>query len=238
MAKGIISKAARVGRATIFSVGIAAILAVVLGVATTATAADGSSFLLGKSNVAKQVSTLINKGAGAALGLKVEPRQAPLTVNPEAGTATNLSADELDGKDSDQILPIVRAEKDPSPFNADTVTGMSAETNSVSIDAPVDGILVISGNVWLYNPSNEVQSFSTRIRLDGSEEAHLDASNVPANRSSGLSPNVTLPVDAGQHTVTLDAVRAGGSSNWSYTSNNLTVTFYPAGRGQVTDAGS
>jgi hypothetical protein len=40
-----------------------------------------------------------------------------------------------------------------------------------------------------------------------------------------------------QHTVSLDAVRSGGSGVWSYTSNNLSVLFVPGDRGAVTEAG-
>lgn len=103
MAKGLINGVAMVGRAAAFCVGLAVVLAVVMGVASSALAADGKPFILGRGNVATKVSTLINKGVGPALGLKVAAEQAPLTVNPEAGTATNLSADELDGKDSSEF---------------------------------------------------------------------------------------------------------------------------------------
>jgi hypothetical protein len=47
---------------------------------------------------------------------------------------------------------------------------------------------------------------------------------------------VTVPVSAGQHTVTLDAVKSGSTENWSYTSNNLSVMFVPQGQGEVTNA--
>lgn len=100
MAKRLVNGVAMVGRATAFCVGLAVVLAVVLGIASSALAADGKPFVLGRGNVATKVSTLFNKGVGPALGLKVGADQAPLRVNPEAGTATNLSADELDGKDS------------------------------------------------------------------------------------------------------------------------------------------
>ena len=130
----------------------------------------------------------------------------------------------------------MRAQKDPSPFLSDTVSGMSAQTNSVSITAPTDGVLIVFGNVWLYNPSDALQSFSARIRVDG-EEAHIDASNVDPSASADLSPNVTLPVSAGQHTMSVDAVRSGSSGDWSYTSNNLSVMFVPGERGAVTDVG-
>jgi hypothetical protein len=41
-----------------------------------------------------------NPSGGPALGLQVNAGQAPLTVNAEAGKATNLDADKLGGKDS------------------------------------------------------------------------------------------------------------------------------------------
>ncbi len=117
MTKKIAIKAISVGRATVFALGLAMILAVVLGVASSALAANGKPFLLGKGNIATRVSTLVNNGVGPALGLKVAADQAPLTVNPEAGTATNLSADELDGKNSDAFLG--RTEKAASAASAD-----------------------------------------------------------------------------------------------------------------------
>ena len=238
MTRTLISKTMRIGRAAVLAVGLAVVLAATLGIATTALAAvPGDPFKLGQVNVVNAVSRLVgevdgpmlvvdNDSSGSratALTLQAEQNTPPLKVNAAASTATNLSADELDGKD-------------PSPFLSDTVSTMSAQTNSVSITAPTNGVLMASGNVWLYNPSTAQQSFSARIRLDG-EEAHIDASNVDPSSSAGLTPNVTLPVSAGQHTVSLDAVRSGGSGDWSYTSNNLSVMFVPAERGAVTEAG-
>ena len=114
MMERIFCKAMMVGRTAALSLGVAVMLALVLGVGTTAVAATGGNFLLGKANSARTVSKLtsgmagptlqlINKGATAAataLNITVSSGHAPLTVNAEAGTATNLSADELDGKDS------------------------------------------------------------------------------------------------------------------------------------------
>lgn len=57
--------------------------------------------------VAGPVLRLDNTGTAegaTALDLLVEPNNSPLTVNPEAGTATNLSADELDNLDSTDFL--------------------------------------------------------------------------------------------------------------------------------------
>lgn len=115
-------KAARkvmwVGRATVFTVGLAMTLALMIGVATTALAAvPGDPFKLGQLNAVDAASNLVGRVNGAMLGienqspgskgakapalsLKVAPNNPPLVANPEAATATGLSADELDGRDS------------------------------------------------------------------------------------------------------------------------------------------
>ena len=162
MARSAFSKVMWVGRATVFMVGLAVVLALLFGVATTALGATGGNFILGQGNVAAAVSRLAGNVPGGpalqvsnpntktgsrALQLGVAQGKAPLAVNVGAGTATNLSADELDGKDSEQILPLVRAQKDPTPFLADTVTGPNAQTNSVSINVPTDGVLMIFGSM-------------------------------------------------------------------------------------------
>src|SRR5215211_1334045 len=114
MLRTVFGKVMWVGRATIFMVGLAMVLALVFGVATTALGATGGKFILGRANVAGAVSNLtadisgpamqlVNNSAGAlatALDLRVASGKPPLTVNADAGTATNLSADELDGNDA------------------------------------------------------------------------------------------------------------------------------------------
>jgi hypothetical protein len=95
------SKVMWIGRATVFLVGLSVILALIFGVASTALGANGKPFLLGKKNVATAVSTLLKKGAGPALRLKVGSGP-PLAVN-SSETVTKLSADKIDGKDVTQI---------------------------------------------------------------------------------------------------------------------------------------
>lgn len=86
-----------VGRATVFLVGLAVILAVVFGLASAALGANGNPFLLGRENVASQVSRLVKNGPGPALKLVVQDGQSPLAVN-SSGKVANLNADRLDGK--------------------------------------------------------------------------------------------------------------------------------------------
>src|SRR5215207_3151162 len=97
MLRGAVSKVMWVGRATVFLVGLAVILALLFGVASMAFARDGQSFILGQRNVAQSLSTLVKTGAGPALSLQVGSG-APLAVN--SGTrVANLNADLVDGKD-------------------------------------------------------------------------------------------------------------------------------------------
>jgi hypothetical protein len=102
--------------------GVVLTLAVVLGVGTTALAAvPGDPFRLGRINTVDTASSLVGSVNGAMLtiennspGAKAAPAPAlsldaqsgnpPLIANPEAGTATNLSADELDGLDQGAFL--------------------------------------------------------------------------------------------------------------------------------------
>lgn len=97
MLRSAASKVAWAGRAPVFLVGLAVILALVLGVATTAVGANGSPFLLGKRNAASAVSTLVRQGP--ALNLVVGAGQAPLTVHSDA-RVTDLNADKVDGREA------------------------------------------------------------------------------------------------------------------------------------------
>jgi hypothetical protein len=112
-----------VGKAAVFTAGMAMLLALVFGVATTALGATGGNFILGKANVASAVSKLtagisgsalqvVNNGAGTALDLRVgspttppaDKTVAPMKVDSQARVA-NLNADELDGKDFSSFAP-------------------------------------------------------------------------------------------------------------------------------------
>jgi len=103
MLRGAASKVMWVGRATVFLLGLAVILAFVVGVASTAFGANGDSFKLGRNNLASAVSTLSKSGAGPALRLKVD-RGKPLAVD-SSTRVDNLNADKLDGKDASGFAP-------------------------------------------------------------------------------------------------------------------------------------
>ena len=115
MTKRAAKKLMMVGRAMVFTVGLAVTLALMAGVATAALAAvPGDPFKLGSLNTVNALTRLVGNRAGGmllvdntstaanarALDLRVEPGRAPLVVNAEAGKAANLNSDKLDGRDS------------------------------------------------------------------------------------------------------------------------------------------
>src|SRR5215217_5185923 len=120
MLRTTVSKVMWVGRATVFLVGLAVIVAVVLGVATAALAGTGvgDTFNLGNLNTVNQISRLVgstenpmlrvaNNSAGTnatALDLKVEPGHAPMKVDSSTKVA-NLNADNVDGQEAATLLP-------------------------------------------------------------------------------------------------------------------------------------
>lgn len=108
--KKVLSGTLWMARGTATMVGFAVMLAVVLGVGTTAlAAAPGDPFKLGRTNTIDGITKLIgsaseamlrinNNGSGPALDLRVEEGEAPMNVN-SATRVNDLNADQLDGKD-------------------------------------------------------------------------------------------------------------------------------------------
>jgi hypothetical protein len=116
MTKTIARKVMWVGRATVFTVGLAITLALILGVAATALAAvPGDPFKLGRINRIDGLSTLVgsadgallrinNEGSGPAIDLRVEEGEVPMNVN-STTRVNDLNADRVDGKDSTAFVP-------------------------------------------------------------------------------------------------------------------------------------
>jgi hypothetical protein len=89
----------------LLSSGTAAAVSVVLGGVNTSS--NLTTFKSGRNGAVLQVSnTNSSGGAGAkGLGITVPAGRAPITVNANAGKATNLNADRLDGLDASAFLP-------------------------------------------------------------------------------------------------------------------------------------
>ena len=113
------SKVMWVGRATVFLVGLAVILAVLFGLASTAFGANGDAWRLGQGNVATKLTSLggtlgvngamlkvANKNGGTddtAMRLEVDPQEPPMSVN-STTKVNGFNADQLDGKEASQFM--------------------------------------------------------------------------------------------------------------------------------------
>src|SRR5215213_2673014 len=108
-----------VGKATVFLVGLAVMLVLVLSVSSSALAGTGvgATFDLGKKNTVNQLSQLVgspdtamlridNNNAGTnatALDLRVEAGVAPMKVN-SSTQVSNLNADLVDGRSASAFV--------------------------------------------------------------------------------------------------------------------------------------
>jgi hypothetical protein len=155
MTKKIFKKVMFVGRATTFLVGLAVILALTAGLASTALAGTGvgARFDLGKVNTVNAITKLVgsvagpslqidNNNAGAsatALDLQVEPGKAPMSVNSD-GRVANLNADKIDGQDSGAFMPASTYRVD-RPIAVDTLfsTAVSCDPGDLALSGAWSG---------------------------------------------------------------------------------------------------
>lgn len=164
MVKTIFSGTWRIGRATALVLGTAVMLALVIGMASTAFGSNGDAWKLGKGNVATKITALAgslgvngpmvrltNNNAGTddtALELRVQTGEAPMAVNSSA-RVDSLNADQLDGQDSSNFVPtntnsFVRNNlyRSESAVTAGTQLGDGTFTLAASCDA---GDVMLSG---------------------------------------------------------------------------------------------
>jgi hypothetical protein len=165
-------KALQVGRTTMLAAGLAVTLALVLGATTVALAAvPGDPLKLGQVNVINNATTALRGGApdgGAMLDLRrgsgkgpvlnientnpasnsrgvniqVAAGQTPITVNPDAGKASNLNADKLDGKSETDFLSASRIyrvgntvpKEGPGSGGSVTITSFPSATDGLACD--------------------------------------------------------------------------------------------------------
>ena len=214
-----------VGRATVFLVGLAVILALVVGVTSTALGADGRAFLLGKTNLATTVSTLVKQGTGPALSLRVDSGP-PLAVN-SSGKVTNLNADTLDGKDSSE-LAATTPQAEPwhevgtagaSPFesgfyNAPAIHPSygTAGFNTVGYFKDLSGVVHLKGMARTESASVDPnRSFSTVFTLPaGYRPAATEVQDQTTGRYVLIQPNGKVEIEVWENSEETPGIWQGG----------------------------
>ena len=230
---GVIEKVMFLGRATTFVVGLAVILALSVGVASTALAGTGvgATFNLGKVNTVGAISKLVGSVAGpslsidnnstnasaTALDLQVEPGKSPMKVN--SGTkVADLNVDQVDGRSANQLTRVAFAQNSPRRTERDT----SLET---SITAPTAGFLLINATTNVTQNGNNVIGL---ISVDGSFDGP-SLKDLSVDGKEIFSTETVVPVEAGDHTVSFKAFTSIDTT--VYEGTTLSALFVPFGAG-------
>ncbi len=149
MTKKILSWIWWLGKGTAATMGVVVMLALILGLASTALAAvPGDPFKLGRTNSIDQISTLVgsasgallrvnNNGGGPALDLRVEPGEAPMNVN-STTRVNGLNADQLDGQGANDF---VAEDKTYTTSEAEVGSGEGTDVEMSADCDPGDRIL-------------------------------------------------------------------------------------------------
>jgi len=187
-----------VGRTAAALFGLALVLALVLGVATTALAAiPGDPFKLGRINTIDAVSTLAGNVAGpmlrvdnnstemgaTALDLRVEAGKAPMKVN-SAKKVAKLNADSLDGKDASEFAKAYKSTVVVSPVGSDIENG-TALINAINgiTDASATKPYLLYIEAGTYDLGSGSLAMKEHVDIEGAGEIQtlITGSGVSAN---------------------------------------------------------
>jgi hypothetical protein len=177
------------GKATTFMVGLAVVLALTVGLASTALAGTGvgARFDLGKTNTVNAITKLVGSVAGpslqldnnsadanaTALDLQVEPGKAPMRVN-SGTTVANLSADKLDGKSASEIgVNGLERVSNTSISNSNSPKG-------IGVQCPPGKVVVGTGAAILGGKKGATSNEETDVVIDhiipiGTSQVFVDA---------------------------------------------------------------
>jgi len=221
-----------VGKATTFCVGLAVVLALVLGVSSAALAAlPGDPFRLGQSNRVDRLTTLVstlagpvlrvdNDGSGTALDLRVgDPAAAPATktVAPmkvdSQGMVLNLNSDELDGKSASEFLPAGGKAAD-----ADKLDGLDS----------IQFMGTFSGRTDFHSESNSTQIKSVAVQCPSGGRVVDGYANINPQDTNYVPVALQKVGSLGNdYWVATAAEMAPYEGNWSISVNVLCVKSPP-----------
>jgi hypothetical protein len=231
----IFGKIVRLGRATVFLLGLAVVLAAIFTATSIAFAANGKPFLLRRNNAATAITTLTKQGPGPALRLLARPGSPPMAVNTK-GRVNNLNADLVDGKSAEQFSRVAQMQ---TRTRALLSLDSAAYGSPLSITAPAPGFVRLNGNVTLQSPgctiNCEVEGWIRHVNTENSGiPAEDNMYTNPGNFSSfGSRGNVSLdgifPVSAGVNTFEIRLARrfSGGNGAIQGWQGTLTAEYTP-----------
>jgi hypothetical protein len=137
-------------------------------------------------------------------------------------------------------LGIVRASKDSTPGGTDLAASGRVEVNSVSINTPKAGVLIISGHAFVNSDEGAATSYVLVPKVDGASVSApgwgstlFAGADLQATERFELSYTTVRSVAAGAHTVTQDVGPFGGTADFFYNNNDLVVQWVPSAGSQA-----
>jgi hypothetical protein len=188
MVKTLFSGAWRIGWATALALGVAVMLALVVGVASAAFGSNGDPLRLGSGNVATKLTALggnlgvngamlkvANRNGGTddtALRLEVQTGEAPMSVN-SSTRVDSLNADQVDGKSASEFVAN-NIYKRESAVAAGTdkgdgtfVLGQACDPGDVLLSGGPANVNGTSSMVESFPSPGTTNSWSARIQKNG-----------------------------------------------------------------------
>ena len=203
--KSAVDKVMWIGRATVFTVGLAVTLALMLGVATVALAAvPGDPFKLGTVNSINTVSKLVGSVVGpsltidnnstatgaTALDLQVEPGKPPFKVN-STTEVKGLNVDSIDSKNSSDFLQESSDRDDFLPNDTYVKSAnIKGQGNNLTVFASVNcdpGDKLLGGGGFTDSPNEDVTTLSAPfLQSQGWDYQIRDINNPSSVTASAL----------------------------------------------------
>jgi hypothetical protein len=136
--------------------------------------------------------------------------------------------------------PLMWVSIDPLDAYEPVDTKAEVEINTVAIDVPADGFLVIAGMSNVRNDSAATEDTYLVPYIDGNYALASDTfpgwatyvGALPGAKES-MAYTITVPITAGLHTVSHTVFIDGAPTNFSYDRNHLTVTYFPQQLGTI-----
>lgn len=137
--------------------------------------------------------------------------------------------------------PLIWVSIDPSDaYDGPQNPTVEHEINTVAIDVPANGFLVISGLSTVRNDSAGAEDAYLVPYIDGNYALPSGTfpgwatyvQVLPAAKES-MAYTITVPITAGLHTVSHTIFIDGAATSFSYDRNHLTVTYFPQQLGTI-----
>ncbi len=128
-----------------------------------------------------------NNGAGPALSLEAGAGKPPLVVNASAGKATNLDADTLDGKDSEQFASLRGYEVVETSSSFNTNANKLVVATCPTGKKPVGGGGIVSNSEGAVGNNSSAEVAITGSRLFGTNSYYAQADYMGGPTASPTS---------------------------------------------------